>query len=156
MNDDNVLDLPSLQQVSFGGFSFLFCHLAQFESMEWLLIWFDLIWFLIINILDLPKLTTISFNGDCALEGDGRDNRKTTINGHESFDNTLIMKSMLKLKLIWIVVDNDDDCLDLPSLTKIQCQRDCNYNHSFMGRVILESMIWFDLIWFDLIWFYNE
>ena len=43
MNDDNVLDIPSLQQVSFGGCSFEYCHLAQFESMEWLLIliWFD-------------------------------------------------------------------------------------------------------------------
>ena len=45
-------------------------------------------------ILDLPKLHTISFNGDGALEGDVRDNRKTMINGHRSFDNTLIMKSM--------------------------------------------------------------
>ena len=48
-------------------------------------------------ILDLPKLHTISFNGDwygCALEGVNRDNRKTMINGHESYDNTLIMKSM--------------------------------------------------------------
>ena len=39
MNDDNyALDLPSLQQVSFGGGSFKFCHLVQFESMELLLI----------------------------------------------------------------------------------------------------------------------
>ena len=36
----------------------------------------------------------ISFNGDGALEGDGRANRKTMINGHDSRDNTLIMKSM--------------------------------------------------------------
>ena len=46
--------------------------------------------------LDLPKLHTISFNGDSALEGDDRDNRRTIINGHESYDNTLIMKSKLK------------------------------------------------------------
>ena len=45
-------------------------------------------------ILDLPKLHTISFNGPYALAGDNRDNRKTMINGHESYDNTLIMKSM--------------------------------------------------------------
>ena len=45
-------------------------------------------------ILDLPKLHTISFNGNCILQGDDRDNRKTIINGHESYDNTLIMKSM--------------------------------------------------------------
>ena len=47
-------------------------------------------------ILDLPKLHTISFNGDYALAGDHRDNRKTIINGHESYDNTLIIKSKLK------------------------------------------------------------
>ena len=45
-------------------------------------------------ILDLPKLHTISFNGWYALFGDDRANRKTMINGHESYDNTLIMKSM--------------------------------------------------------------
>ena len=44
-----------------------------------------------------------------------------------------------------------DDCLDLPSLTQIQGNKD--YIHSYIGYVILESMIWFDLIWFDLIWF---
>ena len=33
-NNDNVLDLPSLQEVDFGGGSFAYCHLAQFESME--------------------------------------------------------------------------------------------------------------------------
>ena len=47
-------------------------------------------------LLDLPKLHTISFDGDFALAGDGRDNRETIINGHESYDNTLIMKSKLK------------------------------------------------------------
>ena len=46
--------------------------------------------------LDLPKLHTISFNGWYILQGDDRDNRKTIINGHESYDNTLIMKSKLK------------------------------------------------------------
>ena len=107
----------------------------------------DWIRFLIINILDLPKLTTISFNGGWALEGDYGDNRKTIINGHASYDNMLIMKSMLelklklKLKLTWIVVDNVNDCLDLPSLTKIQCQDNCWNIHYYMGRVILESMI---------------
>ena len=56
------------------------------------------------------------------------------------------MKSMfrLKLKLDWIVVvddKNDDDCLDLPSLTTIQCKGNCKHIHPNMGRVILESMI---------------
>ena len=45
-------------------------------------------------ILDLPKLHTISFDGDLALQGEY--DRKTIINGHESYDNTLIMKSKLK------------------------------------------------------------
>ena len=46
--------------------------------------------------LDLPKLHTISFDGNHVLKGDDRANRKTIINGHESYDNTLIMKSKLK------------------------------------------------------------
>ena len=42
----------------------------------------------------------------------------------------------------------DDNCLDLPSLTRIQGN---NYGiHDGMGYVILESMIWFDLIWLDI------
>ena len=53
----------------------------------------------------------------------------------------LIMKSMLKLKVVWIVVVVDDDCLDLPSLTTVQCQRYYWDIHGCMGRVILESMI---------------
>ena len=54
-------------------------------------------------ILDLPKLHTITFNGWNALLGDDGDNRKTMINGHESYDNTLIMKSKLKWNEMWIV-----------------------------------------------------
>ena len=53
-----------------------------------------IIHFHFIFILDLPKLHTISFNGEFALAGDGRDNRQTMINGNKSYDNTLIMKSM--------------------------------------------------------------
>ena len=87
-NENDVLDLPSLEIVTFGWSSFLRCHLVVFESMWWLFIFISLL------ILDLPKLHTISFNGSWALAGDGRDNRKTIINGHESYDNTLIMKSM--------------------------------------------------------------
>ena len=41
-----------------------------------------------------------------------------------------------------------DNCLDLPSLTQIQGNKDDI--HRFMGYVILESMIWFDLIWLDI------
>ena len=87
-NENDVLDLPSLEIVTFGEHSFKNCHLAVFESMWWLLIFISFL------ILDLPKLYTISFNGYSALKGDGGDNRKTMINGYKSYDNTLIMKSM--------------------------------------------------------------
>ena len=87
-NENDVLDLPSLQIVSFEDSSFVGCHTAVFESMWWLFI------FIAFLILDLPKLHTISFNGAGALKGDGRDNHKPIINGHESYNNTLIMKSM--------------------------------------------------------------
>lgn len=58
-------------------------------------------------MLDLPQLTSISYNGDYALQGDSRDHRKTMINGQESFDNTLVMKSTLKLKLVALVLINN-------------------------------------------------
>ena len=86
-NENDVLDLPSLEIVTFGAYSFQYCHLAVFESMLWLFIFNSFL------ILDLPKLHTISFNA-CALQGDGGNNRQTMINGHKSYDNTLIMKSM--------------------------------------------------------------
>ena len=86
-NENDVLDLPSLEIVTFGECSFKYCHIAVFESMWGLFIFISFL------ILDLPKLHTISFNGEYALDGDGGYNRKT-INGHESYDNTLIMKSM--------------------------------------------------------------
>ena len=37
-NESDVLDLPSLEIVSFGGDSFSECHIAVFESMWWLFI----------------------------------------------------------------------------------------------------------------------
>ena len=89
-SENDVLDLPSLEIVTFGWCSFAHCHVAVFESMRWLFIFISFL------ILDLPKLHTISFDGGFTLAGDGRDNRKTIINGHESYDNTLIMKSKLK------------------------------------------------------------
>ena len=87
-NENDVLDLPSLEIVTFGGGSFENCHIAVFESMWWLFIFISFL------ILDLPKLHTISFNGKWAFERDAGDNRETMINGHDSYDNTLIMKSM--------------------------------------------------------------
>ena len=32
-NENDVLDLPSLEIVSFGDYSFIDCHVAVFESM---------------------------------------------------------------------------------------------------------------------------
>ena len=32
-NENDVLDLPSLEIVTFGGYSFARCHIAVFESM---------------------------------------------------------------------------------------------------------------------------
>ena len=104
-NENDVLDLPSLEIVSFEDSSFCHCHVAVFESMWWL--------FIFIFILDLPKLHTISFDGHeiidewcmiwkSPIQG-GQYNRKTNINGHESYDNTLIMKSKLKWNEMWIV-----------------------------------------------------
>ena len=87
-NENDVLDFPSLEIVTFGDSSFCCCHIAVFESMLWLFIFISFL------ILDLPKLHTISFNGWGALQGSNRNNRQTMINGHESYDNTLIMKSM--------------------------------------------------------------
>ena len=88
-------------------------------------------------ILDLPKLHTISFNIQ-ALQGDPQDNRKTIINGHESYDNTLIMKSKLKRNELNCELYFDNDCLDLPSLTQIQGNHP--NIHRCMGYVKLESM----------------
>ena len=99
-NENDVLDLPSLEIVTFGRWSFMYCHIAVFESMWWLFIFISFL------ILDLPKLHTIEF-GNYVFQGDGgynRDNRKTIINGHESYDNTLIMKSKLKWNEMWIVL----------------------------------------------------
>ena len=96
-NENDVLDLPSLEIVTFGGSSFRHCHVAVFESMWWLFIFISFL------ILDLPKLHTISFSY-YALQGDWRDNRKTIINGHESYDNKLIMKSKLKWNVNCVVM----------------------------------------------------
>ena len=95
-NENDDLDLPSLEIVTFGIESFRYCHIAVFESMWWLFIFISFL------ILDLPKLHTISFNGMLALAGDDRANRKTMINGHKSYDNTLIMKSK-KIEMKWNV-----------------------------------------------------
>ena len=86
-NENDVLDLPLLKSITFGGHSFEYCHIAIFESMWWLFIFTSFL------ILDLPNLHTISFDGNYALAGDNRDNRKTIINYDDSYDNTLFMIS---------------------------------------------------------------
>ena len=86
-NENDVVDLPSLESVTFGYRSFFYCHVAAFESMWWLFVFISFL------ILDLPKLFNISFNSDDALAGDDEDNRKAIIYGYESYENTLIMKS---------------------------------------------------------------
>ena len=63
-NENDILDLPSLEIVSFEDSSFCYCHVAVFESMWWLIIFISYL------ILDLPKLHTISFNGWYALNDD--------------------------------------------------------------------------------------
>ena len=93
-NENDVLDLPSLEIVTFVGSSFKNCHLAVFKSMWWLFIFISFL------ILDLPKLYTISFKDEYAFAGDYGDNRQTIINGHDSYNNTLIMKSKY-CKLKW-------------------------------------------------------
>ena len=135
-NENNVLDLPSLEIVTFRGYSFEYCHVAVFESMWWL---FTFISFL---ILDLPKLHTISFNSSNALAGDDRDNRKTIINGYKSYNNTLIMKSILNWYEMKCELCCDNDCLDLPSLTEIKGKS--RGIHRYMGYVILEGINYFN------------
>ena len=45
--------------------------------------------------LDLPKLHTLSFDGKCVLSGNYQSKYESLINGYESYDNTLIMRSKL-------------------------------------------------------------
>ena len=83
------LDLPSLEVVSFGKESFTRCRCAKFESWDYYLSF----------ILDLPSLQKLIFIGGCVdyrniLSGDNENNPKTTVNGFDSYDNTLIMKSI--------------------------------------------------------------
>ena len=140
LNENEVLDLPSLEIVIFGGCSFSYCHNAVFESMWWLFIFISFL------ILDLPKLHTISFNGRWTLAGDYRDDRKTMINGHESYNNTLIMKSKLNWNKIWIML--------------WWWLFRSSFTHSNSGKWWFDTQLYgicdigkYDLIWFDLIWF---
>ena len=96
-------------------------------------------------IVDLPNLQTISFKRGplqrLALQGDNRDNRKTIIKGHDSYDNTLIIKSNLKSNEMKYEICCNDECLDLPSLTEIQSDELSLGCFLFIGHVILESIM---------------
>ena len=46
-----------------------------------------------ILFLDLPKLSSITFIGNLVLGGACQTSRQITINGHESFNNVLVMRS---------------------------------------------------------------
>ena len=87
------VDLPSLQYVLFGSYSFALTDGVIFEGrvvMDW-----DMeIYFKNNHGIDLPKLTTISFTGSWALQGDCGTSRKVHLQDHDSYSNTLIMKSI--------------------------------------------------------------
>ena len=107
--------------------------------MWWLFIFISFL------ILDLPKLHTISFDGWYALAGDWGHNRKRIINGHDSYDNTLIMKSKLKWNEMWIVL--------------WWWLFRSSFTHSHSGKWFVYSLLYgicdigkYDLTWFDLIW----
>lgn len=42
--------------------------------------------------LDLPNLSSITFNGNFVLAGACQTSRQITINGHESYNNALVMR----------------------------------------------------------------
>ena len=83
---DNHVDLPSLEIVTFGDSSFSGCFAVEFESI---------LLFPSSLVVDLPKLHTIVLNGEHVLEGNDEDENIITINGQDTYDNKLIMKSML-------------------------------------------------------------
>ena len=75
--------------MTFGEYSFGDCHKVGFESI-FLFDRFD---------LDLPKLHTILFNGQQALEGNEGDDNVIIIDGEECYNNILYMRS----KMYWRV-----------------------------------------------------
>ena len=82
-------------------------------------------------ILDLPKLHTISFSGSNVLAGDANNYEKNV--RYFQYNNKLIMKSKSNCGLKHL-------CVDLPSLTYVECEGKYQYTHANMGCVILESM----------------
>ena len=110
-------DLPKLSTVSLGTATFMCVHSVVFESN----------WNGWIDDSDLPKLQSIQL-GRWALQGDGRDDRKTINNSPFNYKNTLTLRS----KNEW-----NDEWRDLPSLTQFKGD---GLNFEFIGSVILESI----------------
>ena len=82
-----------------------------------------------IDDLDLPKLRSIQLD-ESALNGDGRDDRKTIRDYPYNYKNTLTMKSN---------IDCDTEWIDLPSLTYFNGD---GYNFRLIGSVALKSSDW--------------
>ena len=87
---------------------------------------------IILILLDLPKFHSISYHGDCCLRGDNQPKRRMVINGFDSYDNTLIMRSTQYLS-------TSDENVDLPSLTKLRNRINTIGIYDNIGHVILES-----------------
>lgn len=62
--------------------------------MRFLRVW-DTVDVMIDLFVDLPKLTTISLDGHNPVCGDDQSHLRRNINGHESYDNTLVLKGRL-------------------------------------------------------------
>ncbi|KAK8818954.1 hypothetical protein WA538_001534 [Blastocystis sp. DL] len=93
----SLTNLPQLQSVKLGNSAFFYVHSVVFEN--------------------LPKLQSIQL-GEGALQGDGRDNRKTINTKPFNYNNTLTMRN-------------------LPSLTEFKGD---SYNFVCIGSVILENI----------------
>ena len=80
----NYSDFPKLQSITFKERSFTFCKAVAFKRISYER--------KCCHPLDLPALKEIVFdNASYALQGDGRTDNKTKINGMQSYDNTLEM-----------------------------------------------------------------
>ena len=87
--------------------------------------------FIHISPIDLPKLHSL-FYEDCSLQGDNNSEVETVISGHNSFSNTLTMRSIF-LHVYTI------HPIDLPSLSLIKGDGDSI--HSYIGKIVIESIL---------------
>ena len=84
----------------------------------------------LLTILDLTNLQIINY-GNYALQCDNHNSRKVLINGNESYNNKLVMRS--KYMLVW----KCNYYLDLPVLNSICCGN--GGLHQYTGHVLLDS-----------------